>query len=59
MRALDRIALRISQLARRFWLIPRSVIDAIKQRRRHNLWIELEAERLDRIRNPSKYRGKE
>ena len=36
----------------------RSVALAVKQRRRQNLLNGLEAERLDRIRNPSKYLGK-
>jgi hypothetical protein len=40
------------------WLLPQSLALALKQRRRQIVLNELEAERLDRIRNPSKYLGK-
>jgi hypothetical protein len=40
------------------WLFPHSVAVALQQRRRRFALNTLEAERLDRIRNPSKYRGK-
>jgi hypothetical protein len=40
------------------WLFPHSVAVALKQRRRRFALNILEAERLDRIRNPSKYLGK-
>jgi hypothetical protein len=40
------------------WLFPHSVAVALKQRRRRFALNTLEAERLDRIRNPSKYLGK-
>ena len=40
------------------WLLPQSVAAALKQRRRQFALNLLEAERLDRIRNPSKYLGK-
>jgi hypothetical protein len=40
------------------WQIPHSVAVALKQRRRRFALNILEAERLDRIRNPSKYLGK-
>jgi len=46
------------------WLVPaisfffQAIVNAIKQRRQQNLLFENEAERLDRIRNPSKYLGK-
>jgi hypothetical protein len=39
-------------------LFPCLVADALKQRRRQFAVNVLEAERLDRIRNPSKYLGK-
>jgi hypothetical protein len=38
--------------------LPRTASMAVKQRRRQTVLDELEAERLDRIRNPSKYLGK-
>ena len=40
------------------WLFPHSVAVALKQRRRRFALNIIEAERLDRIRNPSKYLGK-
>jgi len=39
-------------------LLPHAVAVAFKQRRRQFALDVLEAERLDRIRNPSKYLGK-
>jgi hypothetical protein len=39
-------------------LFPHAVAVALKRRRRQFALNVLEAERLDRIRNPSKYRGK-
>ena len=48
----------IIHLVKQVWLLPQSVVIAVKQRRRQIVLNELEAERLDRIRNPSKYLGK-
>jgi len=48
----------IIQLLKQAWLLPQSVAIAVEQRRRQIVLNELEAERLDRIRNPSKYLGK-
>jgi hypothetical protein len=39
-------------------LLPQTVANVVKQRRRQVLRNERELERLDRIRNPSKYLGK-
>ena len=58
MRTLKLICLTISQLAKQAWLLPRAVADAFKRRQRRADLDELEVERLDRIRNPSKYLGK-
>jgi hypothetical protein len=38
--------------------LPQNITNVFKQRRLQVVRDELEAERLDRIRNPSKYRGK-
>ena len=59
MNILKLIYLTIIQLAKQAWLLPQSVANAVKQRQRQVVLNEREAERLDRIRNPSKYRGKE
>ena len=58
MDTLKLICLTIIQLVKQAWLLPQSVAIAVKQRRRQNVLDEVEAERLDRIRNPSKYLGK-
>ena len=38
--------------------IPETIANAARLRQQRVVLDELEAERLDRIRNPSKYRGK-
>jgi hypothetical protein len=38
--------------------LPRSIASALKEKRAWMAQHDLEAERLDRIRNPSKYLGK-
>jgi len=45
-------------LIKQVWFLPRSIATALKQRREQVILDEMETERLDRIRNPSKYRGK-
>ena len=58
MHTLKLICRTIIQLAKQPWLLPQSIGIAVRQWRRHTVLDELEAERLDRIRNPSKYLGK-
>jgi hypothetical protein len=58
MNILKHICLTIFQLAKQAWLLPQSVAHAVQQRRQKTVLKELEVERLDRICNPSKYRGK-
>ena len=58
MHTLKVIYLTILQLVKQVWLLPQSVANAVNQRRRQVVLNELEAERLDRIRNPLKYLGK-
>ena len=45
-------------LVKKVWLLPKSITNAVQQRRRRVAQNEVEAERLDRIRHPSKYLGK-
>jgi len=45
-------------LLQQAWRLPRSVRLALEQRRRRFALNALETERLDRIRNPSRYLGK-
>jgi len=58
MRTLKLICRAVIHLVKQAWLLPRTLAKAGKDRRRQNILDELEAERLDRIRNPSKYLGK-
>jgi hypothetical protein len=58
MHTLKLICLNFLQLVKQVWWLPQSVANAVKQRRRQVVLNELEAERLDRIRNPLKYLGK-
>jgi hypothetical protein len=46
------------QLLHQIRLLPQTLANALKERQRQTALNELEVERLDRIRNPSKYRGK-
>ena len=52
------IGLTLFELVKQIWFFPRSIAAGNRTRRRHAVRIELEAERLDRIRNPSKYLGR-
>jgi hypothetical protein len=58
MHTLKLICLTILQVVKQACLLPQSVANAVQQRRRQVVLNEHEAERLDRIRNPSKYLGK-
>jgi hypothetical protein len=53
------ICLTIIELAKQVWAFPATVIANFRKRRRVAQVNEVEAERLDRIRHPSKYLGKE
>ena len=53
-----KLARRMVGLFKQAWWLPHSVAVALEQRRRQFALNLLEAERLDRIRNPSKYLGK-
>jgi hypothetical protein len=58
MRPLKLIWLTIVQLVERAGDIPQSMVRALKERRKQAALDALEIERLDRIRNPSRYLGK-
>jgi hypothetical protein len=57
MHTLKLICLSIAQLIKQVCLLPQTVADAIRKKRRTVL-TEDAAERLDRLRNPSKYVGR-
>ena len=58
MHILKHICQAIVSLLKQARLLPQSVASAIRQKRRQTTLGKFEAERLDRIRNPSKYLGK-
>lgn len=58
MHTLKLIWLTLVQLIRQVCRLPQMVAQAVKQRRQQGVLDGLEVERLDRIRNPEKYRGK-
>ena len=47
-----------SQWLKRIRELPQTVAQAARERQQKTLLATYEAERLDRIRNPDKYRGK-
>ena len=55
MNRLKLICLVIGQLVKQVWLLPESIVNAVREGRQRAARNRLEAERLDRIRNPSKY----
>jgi len=52
------ICLTIVNLAKQAWLLPQTITLGLAERRRQIERHQSEAERLDRIRNPSKYLGR-
>jgi hypothetical protein len=58
MHTLKLIFRTIIRWLRQAWLLPRSVVTGIGQWRSKVALNEINAERLDRIRHPSKYLGK-
>ena len=46
------------QMIQAVWSLPKTISNAVKQRQQRTMMKEFQAERLDRIRNPEKYRGK-
>jgi hypothetical protein len=55
---LEPINSAFSQWLRRIRQLPQTLAAATKERRRQAVLAGNEAERLDRIRNPDKYRGR-
>ncbi len=58
MNMLKLIGFTFIQLVKQAWSLPQTISNAVKHRQQQTIVNELETERLDRIRNPSKYRGK-
>jgi len=58
MNILKRIWLTVSEMGRQLWHLPRYVATISERKREQTVLDDQETERLDRIRNPSKYWGK-
>jgi hypothetical protein len=58
MHTIKLICLTIVELVKQAWLLPHTIALAVHQRQRQLTRRQSEVERLDRIRNPSKYRGR-
>ena len=58
METLKLICLTVAGFVKQVFCLPQTIILAFQHRREQGVRNELEAERLDRIRNPSKYLGK-
>ncbi|MGO8699135.1 MAG: hypothetical protein ACLQVY_15600 [Limisphaerales bacterium] len=58
MNTLKIICLTIILLVKQAWLLPQTVLTAVRERRQQVVRAEREIERLDRLRNPSNYQGK-
>jgi hypothetical protein len=58
MHKLNLIYLRFIQLIGRARLLPQTIAIAVRQQQGRGERDKLEAERLDRLRNPSKYLGR-
>jgi hypothetical protein len=58
MKALKHFFSSAAQLFKQIGALPHAIANASKKRAQQTALNEQEAERLDRIRNPSKYRGK-
>lgn len=58
MHALKLICLTAAQLAKQVLMFPKVIATGFRNWRQKVAWNEGQAERLDRIRHPSKYLGK-
>jgi hypothetical protein len=58
MNPLKQLGLTFLQVIQQAWALPRTIANAMTRRQQQTIADDLEAERLDRIRNPSKYLGK-
>jgi len=58
MKILKRIGRSVIGVLQQVWSFPYTLSGILKQRRERTVLKGLETERLDRIRNPSKYLGK-
>jgi hypothetical protein len=55
---LKMIGLTLVEAVNQVWQLPETIANFVKGRQQQKIANEMEAERLDRIRKPEKYRGK-
>jgi hypothetical protein len=58
MRKIKAFCVTILHRLKQVCLLPQAIVDAAMKKQRRTVLSEDEAERLDRLRNPSKYMGK-
>ncbi|MDB6022794.1 MAG: hypothetical protein JWQ04_2651 [Pedosphaera sp.] len=58
MNKLKVFCLTVIEVIKQACLLPQTIAHAVQRKRQQTVLNENEAERLDRIRNPSKYLGK-
>lgn len=58
MKILNHICLTLGHLLKQVWLLPQTLASFSREKRARAILAEREVERLDRIRDPEKYRGK-
>jgi len=58
METLKNICLTVVQFVKQVGMLPQTIANAITKKRQRTVLDEVAAERLDRLRNPSKYVGK-
>jgi hypothetical protein len=59
MNTLKVICLTLVELVKQVWRLPETIAVGLKDKRQRKVFDEQEAERLDRIRNPLKYLGRD
>ena len=59
MKILMLIGLTLVEIAKQIWALPKTIAHAFADKKQRRSVNAMEAERLDRIRNPLKYLGKE
>jgi hypothetical protein len=58
MDTLKMICLTMFLLVKQVFFLPQTIATAVQKRRQRGISRENEVERLDRLRNPSRYQGK-
>jgi hypothetical protein len=59
LKILNHLYRTLGHFLKQVWLLPQTLMNFSKQKQARTALDNREVERLDRIRNPDKYRGKE